>query len=276
MRHPLKGSFCLVLALAARPALAQDAQSLPPSKEDLEISRRHYQSGEAFFRAGNYEAARTAFEESYRLSRIPDHLINLAVVARKLGLYEDAIEYLQEYLRLRPECKDRQWVQSQIEKLKADLAEQTSQAPLPNGRQEDETEDTMPPAAPAAPSPPPPAPVAPSTLPAAPEAPSPPVPPWGSLVLGTTGLAALGAGVGLGVTALFTAQEVDSLPRYNRMLDERGRALEIAAITLDVLGSVALVAAGTWALIWHIRGRRGEAGAQPVAHPGRLAAGRAP
>ncbi len=114
--------FCLILC----PHLSR-AQG-EPSKEDLATAKRHYDQGAKFYEAGNYQSAREEFKEAYRLTRLPDLLFNLSRVEERLDHSDEAIKYLEQYLKERPEAPDRPDIQKKIDKLREQQQEAEEKA----------------------------------------------------------------------------------------------------------------------------------------------------
>ena len=101
--------LCLGALLVLCAPEVRGAEAPPPAAPttaDLETAKTHYQSGAALYEAGKYQAAKEAFEESYRLSRLPDLLFNLSSVSRKLNRPGDAVHYLERYLEARPAAEE--------------------------------------------------------------------------------------------------------------------------------------------------------------------------
>ena len=234
--------LCLSLALGPGPLRAQTAA---PTKEDLAEAKLHFQAGVKAFESGVYPTAAAEFQAAYRLSKRPDLLYNLARVAETMGQPSQAIDYLEGYLRDRPDAKDRAQVRKDMERLRRLMqAEREVQAaPVPEQ-----------PLTPQPVTPKPPQPVAPPVAPQ-PTAPAAPtlwqkLPPWPALTLMGGGTLLLITGFGLGGAALSTADQVQTGMTYNRDLDSRGRSLNAAAISLDVLGGLALAAGVGWTVWW--------------------------
>lgn len=86
-------------------------------------------------------------------------------------------------------------------------------------------------------------------------------PPTGALVTLGGGIAVLLAGVGTGAAAMQIARQIDQPTgmRFDRALDDRGKALDVATIVLDSVGAAATLAGGTWLLVNRVRARRAAA-----------------
>jgi hypothetical protein len=94
MLHDLRriGSALLVLALTST-ALAE------PVSEAIKSARKRFQEGVAAADAGNYEAARIAFQQAYALKPHASVLRNLGQVELRTGHSLDAARHLSTFLR---------------------------------------------------------------------------------------------------------------------------------------------------------------------------------
>lgn len=240
-RLPLGCAAALVLLLcAAAPRAAAGAEpgNLPDATDEitpeaLAAARRHFDMGLIFYTTDNLPAAREEFEEAYRLSHRPDLLFNLARVSERMGRREDAVLYLERYLLVLPEARDADEVRRKIASLRARGV-----------------------------NPPPPGVGVPVALPPRPSR----LPPLPALCLLGGGAAALITGIGLGAGALAAARTVGS-SRYDgqyfnadlQAIERRGQAMNAAAITLDVLGGLALAGGVAFTAVWAHGRRQGQA-----------------
>jgi tetratricopeptide (TPR) repeat protein len=211
--------------LRAREPGPRPAES-PVSPAAFEEAKRRYEEGVSFFQQGRMGNAREHFEAAYELTRAPDLLFNLAQVALALDHLEDAIVYFERYLAARSSGADREAVQGEIRRLKARMEREQAARRL-------RAELLRPPVRPA-----------PRPMPRRPAA---------AMGLAIGGGAALVAGIALGGAAAGVASVVNGGERFDPVLDERGRALQTAGITFDVIGAAALTAGGIWLLTWHHR-----------------------
>ena len=69
----------------ATPEEATPEDSDGPSAEDLEKAKEHYAKGKAFFDASEFEKAVDEFKESYKLSKNPVLLYNIAHTHDEIG-----------------------------------------------------------------------------------------------------------------------------------------------------------------------------------------------
>jgi hypothetical protein len=79
--------------LVAAPVLAE------PSNEAVKMARKRFQEGVASVDAGNYEAARVAFQQAYALKPHPSVLRNLGQAELKTGRYLEAARHLSTFVR---------------------------------------------------------------------------------------------------------------------------------------------------------------------------------
>jgi tetratricopeptide (TPR) repeat protein len=106
-----------------------------------ELARRHFESGVAYLEESDYDAAITAFQKAYELSKRPEILLNLATVHERKSDFASAIAALRAYLEAAPEGEHVTIVESRIRNLE---------------KRQRETERPEVTPAPAAPLPPPP------------------------------------------------------------------------------------------------------------------------
>lgn len=234
--------LCALAALVVLSGLSSlcRAADLPP--DVLEASRRHYHSGATFYKQGKYAEAHVEFIAAYRLSRLPDLLFNLGRVAEKMGQPGEAAEYLDRYLREKPDAPDRREVEAEVERLRKEAG------PPPAPQAPPVTPPVTPPEPQALPGPSPP-----------PRRTGPTLPPWPILSLLGGGAALLVVGIGLGGGALATARQVEAAERFDPALDSRGRSLQGAAIFFDVVGALALAGGAAWTTAWFLKLRKEQA-----------------
>jgi tetratricopeptide (TPR) repeat protein len=219
----------LLLAIVGAPSGARaDAGALP--RDVLEASKRHYETGAAFYQEGKYVEAHVEFLAAYRLSKIPDLLYNLGRVSEKMGQPGEAAEYFDRYLKERADAPDREAVEADVARLR--------KAAEP---------------APVAPPAPAPAPAPVAVVHRAQAPPSRPLPPWPALGMMGGGAALLIVGVALGGAAQAAAGQVEAGERFDAALDARGRSLQGAAIFFDVVGALALGGGAAWTIAWWVR-----------------------
>lgn len=87
--------LALGLGVTAHVARAQDAA---PSQEDMAAAKQAYLDGKAFFAKGKYDKAVDKFKESYKLSKRPALLFNIALTFEKLGTKDMALFYYKKFL----------------------------------------------------------------------------------------------------------------------------------------------------------------------------------
>lgn len=203
----------------------------------VQAAQRHFDSGVQFYESGDYESARIEFEAGFRLSKLPDFLVNLCKVAERQNRPDDAVRYCEQYLRLRPDDAD---VRQRLERLRSGVMEGASQAPASTLSFPPQTSS-------------------PAQLPAA----SPPTSrvlglqpvPKPALGLLIGGAALLLGGIGTGSAALSAQKDAEAGPYFNELdaLQRRGKALNVTAISLSVVGGAAAVAGVGWLGLWRYR-----------------------
>lgn len=97
----------LVLLLTSGTAAAQaPAPARAPAERELspdERARELYLRGDRLYAEGSYEEAIVALKEAYQLSHRPGLLYNIANALERLGRYEEALSYLNQYAPSAPE-----------------------------------------------------------------------------------------------------------------------------------------------------------------------------
>ncbi len=137
---------CFGLLALAGPALADDSAD--------ELGRRHFESGEAYFKVSDYENALREFTKAYELSKRPEILISIATVHERMAHLRDAVAALEQYLAAVPEGKDADTIRIRVENLKKRLEAAPSSAP-PAPAPAPAPTPAAPTTAPPAPAPPP-------------------------------------------------------------------------------------------------------------------------
>lgn len=212
----------LTLGVIFSPTAGATEAAPDESSPAFQASRSHYDSGVAFYKSGDYAAARIELEAGYRLSKIPVFLVNLCIVAEKQNRLVEAANYCEEYLRTKPDEQEAVEVRSRLAGIRLQAAAQGRSLAAGTG----------------------------GTA-AAPQAgvPKPAV----ALLVG--GGVLLIAGIATGAGALATAQEVDGKATailYSDLLaiQNRGNALNTASIVFSVTGAAAAVAGAGWLGYW--------------------------
>lgn len=219
LRSSVLVALCSVAGLltvsGARPAAAE-SRSLEVSPEAMQAARRHYASGNAAYQRGEYDLARREFEQAYSQLPLPEFLQSLSQAAEKQGKLDDAIRYAEAYVSGNPDGGEVGAMTTRLNELRA-----RKQAAL----------------------------VVPAAAPKASAAPS-LVPP---LALAGSGLALLIVGGGLGLKVLSNAGVLTDPQNSGKpfttelmQIQEESKRLNIAAITLDVIGGVVLVGGAGW------------------------------
>lgn len=211
----------LALALALPSvALAQDAApELTP--EQIDRARNHFNAGLAYYEDGRWENAAREFEESYRITRHPDVLYNVAQSYDRLDRHDEAIAAYRGYLEQQPNASDRATVERRIEELEARVAAERS----------DPAEQ-------------------PASAPSSPETESPSIVPY--VVLGVGGALAIAAGI-TGAMALSTHSDLEETcggpcPPDRQDDVDRGEALALWS-TLLTAGAIVGIGLGVTLLV---------------------------
>jgi len=235
--RPLWGLFFLALLGEGGAGLAASRGGgfADVSPEKMLEARQHNTAGNAALQAEDYATARREFEKAYELLPVPDFLRSLAKVAAKQNQLADAIRFDEEYLRAEPEAADKEEVKAELKALQTQQAAQlAAQAP---------------PVTPRGPSLAPP------------------------LALLGSGLALLVVGGGLGIGALLADKTLTSPDNAGMPYTEelaatysRGKVLNAAAISFDVVSGVTIAASVGW-LAYTLKQRRQQAAVTPARTP---------
>lgn len=92
-------AFLAAVIVVSLLALAAPLRAEPPSPADLTLARQFFDLGRTYYDQGDYEKALDAFEQSYRLSRKPALLHNIAKCQESLGRLEAAVASYERFLR---------------------------------------------------------------------------------------------------------------------------------------------------------------------------------
>jgi hypothetical protein len=238
LRPVLCGGLTIGLVAACllwpAPALAQG--------DDMTRARESFARGQELFEEGDYEAAKTAFEES--LAAFPHYrtLFNIALCEEKLENIPQAVEMYQRYVDWPSEVPNREEVASKLAELRALLPP--------------EPEPEVPPKPPAKAD----EPVGPVEEPG----PNLIVPGWITVGVGAAGMITGGVLLGLAQSRANEIQKTDGEvydPGEHDTLQDEGRSFEKAGWVVGAIG-VAAVAAGVAMLLVSDTGE--EESRQPV------------
>ena len=117
--------LALLIALFAAPAFAETSS---PEAAQIDLARRHFQSGSAYFEEARYEEAAREFRESYRLAPRVDLLYNIARCYQNKNDAARALEFYRRYLEEKPNARDR----VPIERTIADLSPHVGRVKVEN------------------------------------------------------------------------------------------------------------------------------------------------
>ena len=118
MRQPSVSALVLVAWLcAAAPARAS---------EDIDLAKKYFTLGSELFNRGDYKAALAQFEESFKYSRKPELLYNMARCHELLGQHEQALSFYDRYLTSAPE--NAEVIRSRVANLKQLIAKKREEA----------------------------------------------------------------------------------------------------------------------------------------------------
>lgn len=139
----MKSSFlCIAIACAALPSLAPTPASADdaPSAADLSAAKKAYNEGKALHDKGNLPDAIEKFKESYKLSKNPLLLYNIAFTMDEAGTKDLALTYYKKFLldapadaQQRPAATERVKVLEKEAPATADKPDPTATATPPKG-----------------------------------------------------------------------------------------------------------------------------------------------
>jgi PEGA domain/Tetratricopeptide repeat len=84
---------------------------------DLEIARAHFQTGLSYYDSDRFSSAVKEFLESYRLSKRPELLYNIARSYERMGDPGHAIVYYRKFVQQRPSAKERHEIEITLPNL---------------------------------------------------------------------------------------------------------------------------------------------------------------
>lgn len=114
-------------ALAGLIALSSSSGHAQSTSDDL--ARRHFESGVAYLEESDYDAAITAFQKAYDLSKRPEILLNLATVYERKSDLASAVAALKAYLEAAPEGEHTETAKLRVQNLEKRSQEQSRAAP---------------------------------------------------------------------------------------------------------------------------------------------------
>lgn len=205
-----------------------DECKAPPvvSPADQEKAMRFYDSAVIYWESKEWNRARSDFQNAYNISKLPDFLINLALVSEKQRKFNDSIGYLEGYIDNCPNAPDLDKARQKIEDLRIAQAIEEGKNP-------------------------------PRTVKAS-------LPPWPAIALMASGAGLLIAGVGLGGGAISKSHLISDPDNRTKLwsvdlqdIETAGQRMQTAAFTLDAIGVAALTAGVIWTGVYYAQGNTG-------------------
>jgi hypothetical protein len=207
------------------------------SADSLQEAKDHYDRGMAHYELGEFAAAVDEFKLAYARSQAPGLLFNLAQASRLNKDYEQALHFYRAYLRVRPDAANRDDVERRITELEpiVEVRRKAEVEQLSAGSHQPSEPTLITPAAEAHPA-----------------VGKPPLPSGrplriSGIVVGVAGVAALAAGIGLGVAALDAQNKLSSLASQmgswspaQASLYQSGQNDAAASTALYVVGGAAI------------------------------------
>lgn len=88
--------------------------------EEKAEARRHFESGGARYKDGEFREAIDHFERAYEITHAPELLYNVGKCYEELEEGERAVENYEMYLRMKPDAEDSHEVRERIDRLSGD------------------------------------------------------------------------------------------------------------------------------------------------------------
>lgn len=118
------GVMIVVCGSLSSVASAQTPPSAPPTAQQEQEARAHFQLGRTLYDGGRFEDAAREFQQAYDLSRRPQLLYNLFLALRDAAQVEPAIDALRRYLELVPNAQDGESLRARLASMERAQAEQ--------------------------------------------------------------------------------------------------------------------------------------------------------
>ncbi len=122
------------IAIIAALSLSNSVASAQSSTD--ERARLHFQSGAAYYDAGEYEAALREFESAYQLSRRPQLFYNMYLCEQAIGNLENAASHLSHFLSEVEEIENRASLESRLLHLQERVSRRAAGEPEPSIEEE--------------------------------------------------------------------------------------------------------------------------------------------
>jgi hypothetical protein len=106
-------------------------------------SRRHFQAGEAHFKAGAFDAALAEYQAGYDAKPLPGFLINIAQCQRRLGDLKAARATYQKFVMVAPDSPLVPQAKAMVEELDKLLADLSNAQPNANASSNKEGDDSQ-------------------------------------------------------------------------------------------------------------------------------------
>ncbi|MCX7959580.1 MAG: tetratricopeptide repeat protein [Deltaproteobacteria bacterium] len=94
------------------------AQNTEPSYEDKESARIHFEAAKKLYKSDKYSEALELFMKAYSRFPRPEILYNIGKCYEKLGDYQNAIKFYEQYVMLNLQAEDKEEVEELIRNLK--------------------------------------------------------------------------------------------------------------------------------------------------------------
>jgi tetratricopeptide (TPR) repeat protein len=96
---------------------AAKRQSAAPPPEAVAAGRAFFEKGQAYYKAGKYQAAWVEFSSAFQIVELPDLLFNIARCEAQMGRKADAAKHYRQFLAERPDDPEAENIRKQIDAL---------------------------------------------------------------------------------------------------------------------------------------------------------------
>jgi tetratricopeptide (TPR) repeat protein len=96
---------------------AKRQSAAPPPPEAVAAGRAFFEKGQAYYKAGKYQAAWVEFSSAFQIVELPDLLFNIARCEAQMGRKADAAKHYRQFLAERPDDPEAENIRKQIDAL---------------------------------------------------------------------------------------------------------------------------------------------------------------
>jgi len=96
---------------------------------DRQKAQLYYETGTNWFKKGQYDSAITSFQAAFHEEPLPDFLYNIGLSHKAAQRPHEALRFFEMYNLLVKDPAEKAQAAEQIEKMRAEAAQQTAQSP---------------------------------------------------------------------------------------------------------------------------------------------------